>query len=180
MSVSTQTQNPILTHRQIIQKIKRIAFEIYERMHERNQMSNSSHKDLVIAGIEGMGYVMAMMLQEELVKISPFNIQLVKIQINKNAPSINDVGLDCPLSQLQDKSVIVVDDVLNTGRTLAYSMKPFFGTKILRLQVAVLVDRNHRCFPVAADYVGYELSTTVNQHISVVLEKNGECAVYLN
>ncbi|GAB4332760.1 MAG: phosphoribosyltransferase domain-containing protein [Flammeovirgaceae bacterium] len=177
--MSNTNQNPILTHRQIIQKIKRIAFEIYERTYERNHQNNSFNKDLVIAGIEGMGYVMASMLQEEIIRISPFNVQLVKIQINKNAPSFNEVVLDCSLSQLQDKSVIVVDDVLNTGRTLAYSMKPFFGTKILCLQVAVLVDRSHRCFPVAADYVGYELSTTVNQHISVVLEKHGECAVYL-
>ncbi|MCS6834251.1 MAG: phosphoribosyltransferase family protein [Flammeovirgaceae bacterium] len=165
-------RQPILSHRQVVQKIKRIAFEVLER--------NFYEKHLWIAGVEGMGYTIAKMLKDELRQISLLDVHLVKIFINKNSPSLQEVSLDVRTADLDGKVVVVVDDVLNTGRTLAYSMKPFFGVKISRLQVAVLVDRNHRNFPVAADYVGYALSTTINQHISVEMNEAGEMAVYLD
>lgn len=165
-------RQPILSHRQVVQKIKRIAFEIFER--------NFHEKQLWMAGVEGMGYTIAKKLKEELLRISSLEVHLIKISINKTSPSLQEVSLDTKVADLEGKVVVVVDDVLNTGRTLAYSMKPFFGTKVSRLQVAVLVDRNHRNFPVAADYVGYALSTTINQHISVKLDERGEFSVYLD
>ncbi len=77
------------------------------------------------------------------------------------------------------KVVIMADDVLNTGRTLAFALQPFLQFRLKKLQVAVIVDRNHRHFPVSADYVGYALSTTFNEHVEVILSRQGEEGVYL-
>jgi pyrimidine operon attenuation protein/uracil phosphoribosyltransferase len=81
---------------------------------------------------------------------------------------------------LRNKVIVLLDDVLNTGRTLAYSLKPFLNVEIKKLHTAVLVDRNHKQFPIAADYIGYALSTTIQEHIEVVLEDNERFGVYLS
>jgi pyrimidine operon attenuation protein/uracil phosphoribosyltransferase len=74
--------------------------------------------------------------------------------------------------------VVLVDDVLNTGRTLIYAMVPFLAAKVKSIQVAVLVDRNHHSFPVNADYKGISLQTTLQEHVTVVMEKR-KISVYL-
>lgn len=164
-------ENLILDKAQITQKIKRIAYEIYE--------NNFQEKELVVAGIYDKGYILAQLLKSELEEIAPAKVLLVKVMLDKQAPLQSEVSLDCPLSDLQNKTVIITDDVLNTGRTLAFSLKPFLNTGIKKLQTAVLVNRGHKLFPVSADYTGYELSTTIQEHIEVVWEA-GRAGVYLH
>lgn len=154
-------KNIILTHDQINQKIRRIAFEIWEH--------NFKEKEIFIAGIEGQGYVLAELIAEALRRISTLEVRLIRISLDKFAPTQSDISVDCEINDLKNKTIVVVDDVLNTGRTIAYSMKAFLQVKIKKLEVAVLVNRSHTQFPVSSNYTGYELATTINDHVEVVL-----------
>lgn len=164
-------QKTILSSEQTLQKIKRIAFEIYEK--------NFEEESIVLAGITGEGYEMARLLEVFLKDISQLRVQLMRIDLNKDHPHTSPVQFDTDKELLTRKVIIVVDDVLNTGRTLAYSLSPFLGISLKRLQVAVMVNRAHHSFPISADYVGYALSTTLNEHIQVKLSGE-EIGVYLN
>lgn len=162
-------KNLILDTAQVKQKIKRMAFEIYEH--------NFKEKSIVIAGIEGQGYVLAKLLAKEVEAIAPFETILVKVSLDKSAPQQGEVSLDCDVKEVKKKCVILVDDVLNTGRTLAYGLKPFLDTEVKKIETAVLVNRSHTLFPIYPQYTGYELSTTIKEHVEVQLGK--ESAVYL-
>jgi pyrimidine operon attenuation protein/uracil phosphoribosyltransferase len=102
---------------------------------------------------------------------------LVKISLDKSAPQQSEVTLDCDSKSLQKKCIVVIDDVLNTGRTFAYGLKPFLDIEVKKIEVAVLVNRSHTLFPIYPQYTGYKLSTTINDHVEVTLGK--ESAVYL-
>lgn len=160
----------ILNQEQILQKIRRIAYEIYENNFEENR--------LVLAGIDGQGYELARMLKKQLEEISDKEILLVKVSLDKFAPSQSAIGLDCEEEALKGQTIILADDVLNTGRTLAYSLKPFLQNPVRKLEIAVLVNRSHTSFPVQAKYTGYELATTLTEHIQVTLGPK-EMAVFL-
>jgi len=160
----------ILSKKKVLQKIRRMAFEIYE--------NNFEEQEIVIAGIENMGYIFAQLLSEEIKKISPLKVELIKIKLDKKSLIQGDVQLDTN-SNLNAKVLILVDDVLNTGRTLVHSLKPFLSIALKKIQTAILVDRNHRSFPISADFVGYSLSTTVKEHIEVVLDNETKFGVYL-
>lgn len=161
----------ILDADQVKQKIRRMAFEIYEH--------NFKEKNVVLAGIEGQGYVLARLLARQLESISPLEIKLVKISIDKTAPQQSEITLDCDLKDIRKRSIILVDDVLNTGRTFTYGMKPFLSIEVKKIETAVLINRSHPLFPVHAQYVGYELSTTIKDHVEVNLTKD-TMAVYLH
>ena len=160
----------ILDKAQTQQKIKRIAIEIYER--------NLKEKEIVLAGIYDKGYAFAELLQKELNAVSDIQTILVKVSLHKTSPLQSEITLDADIKTLKMKTIIIVDDVLNTGRTLAYSLKPFLNIEIKKLQVAVVVDRQHKSFPISPDYVGYSLSTTLKEHIEVSFEKS-RFGVYL-
>jgi pyrimidine operon attenuation protein/uracil phosphoribosyltransferase len=159
----------VLKGSQVIQKIKRIAYEIYE--------NNFSEKSIVLAGIDGQGYVLAKSLEKELRAISPLAVLLVKVSLDKLSPVQSEVTIDVPAKALKKKCIILVDDVLNTGRTLAYALKPFTTAEIKKIEVAVLVNRSHTLFPIVPTYSGYELATTLTDHVEVKLGK--EASVYL-
>ena len=158
----------ILDTRQVKQKIKRMAYEIFEH--------NFKEKGIVIAGIEGQGYILAKLLAKEVENISPLEIKLVKINLDKIAPQQSEIKLDCDLKELKKKCIIMVDDVLNTGRTFAYGMKPFLTIEVKKIETAVLVNRSHTLFPIYPQYTGYELATTLKDHVEVNL---GDETVYL-
>ena len=161
----------ILDDIQIAQKLRRIAFEIYE--------NNYDEQHIVFAGIDDKGYEVASLIAHHLHQISPLNSQLVRVSLDKANPVGTPVQLDTDLKNLEGKCIVLVDDVLNTGRTLVYGMKPFLSIAIKKMEIAVLVNRSHTHFPVYATYSGYELSTSLTEHIDVVLEKDKN-AVYLN
>ncbi len=159
----------ILDSVQVKQKIRRMAYEIYEH--------NFNEKTIVIAGIAGQGYVLAQSLIKEIESISPLKTILVKLTLDKSAPQQSDVTLDCNIKDLQKKCIILVDDVLNTGRTFAYGLKPFLSIEVKKIETAVLVNRSHTLFPIYPQYTGYELATTIRDHVEVSLGK--ETAVYI-
>lgn len=164
-----ETRSLILDHPQVVQKIRRIAFEVFE--------NNFKEKSIVLAGIDGQGYVLAKMLGTVIEEIAPLKSELVKVSLNKEDPTQGVVALDVEPKLVRKKAVVLIDDVLNSGRTLAYGMKPFLEVEIKKIEVAVLVNRSHPKFPIQPTYTGYELATTLSDHVVVTLGKKS--SVYL-
>jgi pyrimidine operon attenuation protein / uracil phosphoribosyltransferase len=162
----------ILNSKQIEQKINRIAYEIYE--------NNYEEKDIVIAGIAANGYLLAKRIADVLQKISKIKIQLIEISMDKENPFDSDIKLGLKEKELKNRVVILVDDVLNSGKTLIFGAKLFLNAPLKRLTTAVLVDRGHNRYPIKADVVGLSLSTTLQEHITVELNKKGKETVYLS
>tara|TARA_B100000809_G_scaffold266886_1_gene332554 strand:+ start:5184 stop:5687 length:504 start_codon:yes stop_codon:yes gene_type:complete len=160
----------LLDKKQTVQKIRRIAHEILEQ--------NFKEKEIVFVGIVDLGYVFAEMLQTFFNEISEIPTRLVKIELDKLAPLQSEIVLECQLDQLKNQVIILADDVLNTGRTLAYSIKPFLSVEIKKLQTAIIVDRGYHTFPISADYVGYSLATSTQENIVVELSET-DTGVYL-
>ena len=164
----TETRTFILNEEQVLQKIKRMAYQICER--------NLNEKKVVLVGIYRQGYHLAGLLKAELEKVAPFEIILARLELDKEKPLNGEIALDIPQKSLDRKAIILVDDVLNTGKTMAYSLKPFLNRNLKKLETAVLVNRSHKQFPISANYQGIELATTLSEHIVVVLEKEQKYA----
>lgn len=150
----------VLNHKQIQQKIVRIAYEIYER--------NVREEELVFAGLTGMGHSLAELIAEKVREISPIKVKLIGVALDKSNPKIGEVILS-EKGSYAGRCILIVDDVLNTGKTLAYAMVPFLKDNVKQIEVAVLVNRSHKTFPVSPDYTGFELATTLSEHITVNL-----------
>ncbi|HLV13916.1 MAG TPA: phosphoribosyltransferase family protein [Xanthomarina sp.] len=157
------TKNVILDHDEINHKIKRIAYQIYE--------SNVNETEIVLAGIESNGYILAEKLKAVLSEISPIKPVLCKVTINKKNPR-QEIITSIKAEDYQNKSVVLIDDVLNSGTTLIYGVKHFLEVPLKQFKTAVLVNRNHKKYPVKADFKGISLSTSLSEHVDVVL--NGE------
>ena len=162
----------ILDRPQIQQKIKRLAIEILE--------NNFEEKAIVLAGINNNGTGFARLLEEELRKITDINIQLVQIKLTPANPLSTPVEIDTPIEKLKGKAIIVVDDVANTGRTIFYACKPLLGILPKKLEVAVLVDRKHKTFPIYPKYVGVSLATTLKEDIDLRILNTEDWGVYMN
>jgi pyrimidine operon attenuation protein/uracil phosphoribosyltransferase len=159
----------LLTHEQIEQKLQRLAVQVLEEHYDE--------KEIYIFGIQKRGYFLAEELVKKLEERKVLKVHLSSIKVNKRDPIADDVQHDIKGS-LKDKVIILVDDVANTGRTLFYAMKPLMDQLPKSIEVLVLVDRQHKLFPVSADYVGMELATTMREHIT--LETGKETQVYLS
>ncbi len=162
--------NKILEHQQIEYKIERIAYQIYE--------ANVEEEELIVAGIEGGGLLFAKKLANVLKKITPATITLCRMSMDKKNPLASGVTTSLSEEAYENKAVELVDDVLNSGSTLIYGVQHFLKTPIKRLKTAVLVNRNHKKYPVKADYKGISLSTSLHEHIRVELQAKN-FAVYL-
>lgn len=160
----------ILTSHQIQQKLTRMAHEIYE--------NNYKEKEIVLIGIAGQGNVVAERLAQICSSISDVTVTLGNIKINKEKPLSEGVASSLDMKHLHNKSVILVDDVLNSGKTMIYAVKHLLNSDLKNLATAVLVERFHRKFPVRADFVGLTLSTNMKEHVSVEIEGKG-AGVYL-
>ena len=162
---------PILDHQQIQQKLDRIAYQILE--------DNFEEEEIIIAGILPSGDKIAKRLKAILDDIAPFKTTFVGIELDKQSTSLR-AKTDADISICNNKAVIIVDDVLNSGKTLAYGFGVFLDVPLKKLRTVVLVDRNHKSFPVTTDYAGIALSTVLKEHVEVVLTEDGEeDAVYL-
>ena len=153
----------ILTNSQIKRKIKRISLQIIE--------SNIEEKEVVLAGIEQNGFLLAKELNKMITELSNLNIKLCSLKIDKKNP-LNNISTSLNSYEYKDKSIVVVDDVLNSGSTLMYAVKHFLDTELRQLKTAVLVDRNHKKFPIKADFKGVSLSTSIQNHVKVQFDKN--------
>jgi pyrimidine operon attenuation protein/uracil phosphoribosyltransferase len=166
-----KTQTPVLDKKQIGQKINRIAWQVYE--------DNFSEKEIIVAGIAKTGFLLAQRIGTVLEKISPLKIKLVKIILDKENPLSCNIEPQLSSKELKGKIVILVDDVLNSGMTLTYSLGPFLDADVKKIRTVILVDRNHKRFPIGADFTGISLATTLQEHITVDLE-GGKDSVILS
>ena len=149
-------------------KLQRIAYEILE--------NNVDEQRVVLAGIPENGVVIAKTIQKMLSDISPLKTELITISLDKRHPK--EVTLSKKLD-LNDQVVIIVDDVVNSGKTLLYSVKPFLEFQPRKIQTLVLVKRSHNNFPVQPDYVGLSISTTLQEHIFVEVQEDEVTGAYL-
>ncbi len=161
----------ILDSETIANKTTRIAYQILE--------NNYDEKEIVLVGIHNQGYVFAGMLADIISNLGKMPVKLFGVKLNKVNPSNQTIEADFTAKDLAKRSVILVDDVANTGKTLAYALTPILDSNPKKIQVAVLVDRRHKQFPITADFVGLSLATTLKEHIVVSLEK-GKVAAYLS
>lgn len=161
----------ILNQRQIQQKVKRLAIEILEH--------NFEEKELILAGINNNGMIFADLLLQELVNMTDIPITITRVLLNPAKPLSTDIILEMPPAQAHNKVIIIVDDVANTGRTIFYAIKPLLDILPKKVEVAVLVDRTHKAFPIRVDYYGISLATTLRENIDVQIVGR-ENAVFLN
>jgi pyrimidine operon attenuation protein/uracil phosphoribosyltransferase len=166
-----KTQTLLLNKMQIEQRINRIAFQIYEDCY--------SEKEIIIAGIKNNGYLLAAKIETALKQICKLKTTLVSIKIDKEKPLQNPIEISMSADEMHHKTVVLVDDVLNSGRTLMYALRKVMNADLKKLRTVLLVDRDHKRYPVNADFVGITLSTTLQQHISCNLKSDNE-SVYLS
>lgn len=158
----------ILDQERIQRKLRRMAFQIWEH--------NSLETSVALLGIAGSGMVVARKLSSLLMEISPLDVSIFPLIIQKKNP-IEQPLLDA--GSLNGQSLILVDDVVNTGRTLLYAMRPLLQCTPKRILTAVLVDRKHKSFPIASDIIGHSVATTIQDHIEVITEGDEIIAAYL-
>lgn len=160
-------QNIILTNIEIQHKIKRIAYQIYETFVDDEK--------IIIAGIASNGYIFATKIAEELKNIASINVVLCEVIIDKQHPN-TPIKTSLNEKEYQNMGVVLVDDVLNSGTTLIYGVKHFLETPLNKLKTVVLIDRNHKKYPVKVDFKGLSLSTSSKEHVNVVFEKDNSYA----
>jgi pyrimidine operon attenuation protein/uracil phosphoribosyltransferase len=162
--------NIILDRTEIDHKIKRIAYQIYETFVD--------DEAVVIAGISNNGYILAQKIADNLKTIAPLKVLICEVQMDKQNPSAAITTSLSP-ADYSNKGLVLVDDVLNSGTTLVYAVRHFLDVPLTKFKTAVLVDRNHKKFPVKADFKGISLSTSLHEHVEVVFE-DGEQYAYLS
>lgn len=156
MVAHTVVRSNILTQADVQRRLRRMAIQVAE--------NNTGEPELVVAGINGNGMVVARQLVAELQQFLAISIRLIEIRLDKMQPMEVSVS---PLTDFSGKNILVVDDVANSGRTLLYAVKPFLQYQPKKIQTLVLVERSHKVFPVTSDFVGLSLSTTLQEHITV-------------
>ena len=155
----------ILDHVQIGHKIKRIAYQVYE--------SNVNEEKVILAGISKSGFELAVRLKQELESISDLEIQLCEVHINKKNP-LDGISTSLTSLEYKNQSVVLVDDVLNSGTTLIYGVRHFLDVPLKQFTTAVLVDRSHKKYPVKADFKGISLSTSIHETVKVYFEDGND------
>lgn len=158
------TKSKILNKAQIQQKLKRMAWQIYE--------ANYQETEITLAGIKGNGFVIAERLTEIISEISEIKVHLTEVIINKKAPLKSPIELSLKDVHYANQVVVLVDDVLNSGRTMIYGVKHFLDIPVEKIYTCALVDRKHHRFPIRTDYSGMVLSTSIKDHVGVELGEN--------
>ena len=161
----------LLNHRQIQQKITRLAFQILEHNYEESE--------IILAGINNNGMSFAQLLYDQLVELTKSTIRLTRIRLSPADPLSTEVNIEMPIEEIEGKVIIIVDDVANTGRTIFYATKPLLNILPKKVEVAVLVDRKHKSFPIHVDYMGLSLNTTLQENIEVKIRDVKEQAVFI-
>lgn len=159
----------VLNHEQVQRKLLRIAHQLHEEHH--------LEKGLVLVGIAPRGATLANRLGALLKEISELNVEVLELKLDKDLPLEKPVKLNAEIASLRDRVVLLVDDVLMSGRTMMHAASYLVQVPLKRLATVVLVDRRHRAYPIRADIVGLTLSTTLQEHISVELGRKD--VVYL-
>jgi pyrimidine operon attenuation protein / uracil phosphoribosyltransferase len=161
----------VLNDTQIKNKVKRLAYEILE--------NNLDEKQIILAGINNNGYRCAQLIYDAITSITPKPIKLCNIKLNPASPLESPITIDLDTALIKNKSIVIIDDVANTGRTFFYAFKIVMDVIPKKVEVAALVDRKHKLFPIKVDYVGLSLATTVKESIKANLVNDRAMEVLL-
>lgn len=142
-------------------KLRRMAYEIVE--------NNLTEKEIIIAGIQEPGSIIAENIRQLLSEISDIKTTLISVTLDKRHPK--EITLSEKVD-FNDKVILIVDDVANSGKTLLYALKPFLDFHPRKIQILVLVERTHKAFSIQPDYVGLSVATTIEEHIFVEVKNN--------
>lgn len=165
------TAQHILDADAVNRKLDRMAWEITER--------HWGESDLVVVGLAQSGYKLAEHLANRVRLRSSMSVELVELSVNKRNPHAGPTVCSLPVEELSNRCVVLVDDVLNSGATLIYGVQHLLRAPLKRLTTAVLVDRNHKSFPIKADIKGLSLSTSLKDHVDVHFHDTGAITVSL-
>ena len=164
-------KNIILTNQEIEHKIKRIAYQIYETFVDE--------EEIVIAGIATNGSVFAQKIATALENISTLKVSICEVRVDKQNPQL-PVQTSLTKEEYSNRGLVLVDDVLNSGTTLIYAVRHFLDVPLKKFKTAVLVDRNHKKYPVKADFKGISLSTSLLEHVQVIFDENDDNYAFLS
>ena len=156
-------KNIILNQNKINKIVRRLAYQILE--------SNLNSPEIILIGIHQNGYNLSKFIFEELKAITEIKTELFFVKINKKYP-LKNIVFECEKEYLKNKSIVLIDDVLNTGKTLIYCTKSLLDVELNSFKTVVLIDRNHKKFPIKVDYKGISVSTSIADHIELIFEKN--------
>lgn len=162
-------KNYILDEGTAARKLQRMAYEILE--------NNLDEEEVILAGIRDSGSVIARNIQQLLKQISNLKTDIIDISLDKKNPG--EIELSQSMN-FDNKVIVMVDDVANSGKTMLYAMKPFLAFHPKKIQTLALVDRTHKTYPVKTDYIGLSVATTLQEHIFVDVEDNTIKGAYLS
>ena len=145
----------------------RLAYQILE--------NNINEDEILLVGIKEKGYEIAKIIEQKLKNITSSKVYLKSITIDKKNPNqISEVDINF---DLMPKSVYLVDDVLNTGKTLMFAVNSLLKYDFDLIKTLVLIDRNHKRFPVKVDFKGISLSTNLDDTVKLISENKNLEAV---
>lgn len=150
-------------------KLERMAYEMAEEL-------IGTRKPIIIAGIRDNGVVMARLLAKLIHEIAEIPSDIIEVSLDKRHPTTITLSKEMNFS---NRTIVLVDDVTNSGKTILYAMQPFLAHHPERIQILTLVERTHKAYPVKADYVGISLATTMQDHIYVTVEGDTVSGAYL-
>ena len=143
-------------------KLKRMAMEVAER--------NYGNDEIILIGIKENGIFIAEKIAGYLKEVFAGNLQVLSLEIDKKNPE--EIKLNTTVD-FNNKTILLIDDVANSGRTMLYALKPLLAQHPKNIQTLALVERTHKQFPIAVNYTGLSVSTTLQENI-VVDVKDGE------
>ncbi len=149
----------ILTRATANKKLRRMALEIAER--------NAEKPAIIIIGIKDNGLFIAKKIEQFLQPIFNGTVKTISLSINKKSPERIELSEEV---NIQNKAILLVDDVANSGRTMLYALVPLLERYPSQIETLALVERTHKLFPVALNYVGLSVSTKEEENIEVVVE----------
>ena len=156
-------KNQVLDHKKIIRICNRLAYQIIE--------NSENKKSIILVGIKEKGYEVSKLIMQELNKICSNKIILRYIEIDKTSPK-NSLKCNLESTFKSSEKVFLIDDVLNTGKTLMYSVNKLLDYDFNSIKTVVLIDRNHKKFPVKVDFKGISLSTNYDDTVKLNFKKN--------
>lgn len=164
-----EQRKQILTSEVAAKKLRRMALQVVEQ--------NYTEIQLVLIGIKNNGTVIAEKISQYIKEVFTGEVLVLELSMDKKHPL--EISLNSDMD-FNDKTIVLIDDVANSGRTMLYALKPLLQQLPKKIQTLALVERTHKSFPVDVDYVGFSVSTTADENIKVEVENGDVIGAWLD
>jgi pyrimidine operon attenuation protein/uracil phosphoribosyltransferase len=164
-----EQRKQILTSEVAAKKLRRMALQVVEQ--------NYTEIQLVLIGIKNNGTVIAEKISQYIKEVFTGEVLVLELSMDKKHPL--EISLNSDMD-FNDKTIVLIDDVANSGRTMLYALKPLLQQLPKKIQTLALVERTHKTFPVDVDYVGFSVSTTADENIKVEVENGDVIGAWLD